>query len=178
LVDNPDDISKVHSALEDLANLAPLLGSAATPPRMLAIIGCSYLETYLQQILEERMPGLNSELSKKLFTHYGPLATMSAKIDLGRALGVIPPKIHKALIAANRVRNRFAHSFDIHDFEHPDVKPLADELIQLIVDPSFSANGSRAKNYMAALIGLMTGFSTFLHPNNLAKRSASPDKSS
>ena len=95
---------------------------------MVAIVGAAYLETHLKALVKRQLPGLNSDLSKKLFEPDRPLGNMGALIDMARALNVITNRGRNEAIKIARVRNRFAHNVEINDFDHPEVAKIIDDM--------------------------------------------------
>ena len=68
------------------------------------------LERVLQLWIKAKMPMMHSKLTKKMFAPgYGPLGTLSVKIDLAFSLGLLAPNIWKDLHTLRDIRNAFAH---------------------------------------------------------------------
>ncbi|MCP3444201.1 hypothetical protein [Bradyrhizobium sp. CCGUVB14] len=74
-----------------------------------AIIATSILEEHLLDAIQARL-NRHDATEKKVFNGYGPLATFSARIDLGLLLGLYPEEGHTKLHLIRRIRNNFAHS--------------------------------------------------------------------
>jgi hypothetical protein len=113
---------------EDFKTVVGFLQDDNTDARVVAIVALSYLEEYLERAIYHKMPGLNADLKDKLFKGYGPLSTMSAKIDVAAALNLIPHVCRKDYILLTRVRNRFAHKLSVTSFDHPDIVALCAKL--------------------------------------------------
>lgn len=73
------------------------------------IIAVAILEEHLVAAIKMRLEK-NEDIHRKLFTGYGPLSSLSAKIDLGFLLGIYPSRFHKMLHDIREVRNDFAHN--------------------------------------------------------------------
>jgi hypothetical protein len=58
-----------------------------------------------------------------------PLATLSARIDAGYALGIYGPDMKADLQTIQRIRNTFAHSRHHLDFSSPDIAKACGEFI-------------------------------------------------
>jgi DNA-binding MltR family transcriptional regulator len=101
--------------------------------RSAAITAVSMLEGMLSQALKYRLI-LNSRLRDQLFGGYGPLATFSAKIDLGYAVGLYNSDTNYDLHVIRRVRNHFAHSFQPRYFFHDDITKLCKSMRTLEVN--------------------------------------------
>src|SRR5258705_12628168 len=77
--------------------------------RGFAIVGATLLDSLLEILLRKRMvPSLPNEI----FSAYGPLGSLSAKIDVSYSLGFISKGEHSELHRIRRIRNEFAHSLD------------------------------------------------------------------
>jgi hypothetical protein len=63
----------------------------------LVLIAAARLDYALEVALLSRMRPLSHGQSKRLFEGYGPLATFSAKIDLGYALSIFDEKLYSDL---------------------------------------------------------------------------------
>lgn len=101
------DEGEAFNLQRDLLNLARL------SDRETAILGGAYVETLLQGLLAQKMPGLNrgSTLSRTLFNSAGgALQTFGAKIQIAEAFGVVDVETARALRALKAIRNDFAHS--------------------------------------------------------------------
>ena len=79
------------------------------------------LEEVLQVSIARRLEPLNETEAKELFRHNGPIATLSAKIAMGRALGIYGRKTRKDLDRVREIRNAFAHSSSDLSFDTPEV---------------------------------------------------------
>ncbi|MET4451226.1 hypothetical protein [Bradyrhizobium sp. RT3b] len=74
-----------------------------------AIIATSILEEHLLEAIQSRLER-HAQVEGKVFSGYGPLASFSARIDMGLLLGLYPETGHKRLHLIRRIRNNFAHS--------------------------------------------------------------------
>ncbi len=68
------------------------------------------------------MRPLNGHFKKGLFDGYGPLSAFSAKIDLSYALSILDRTSYNDLTVVRKIRNDFAHSIDLIDFETPAIR--------------------------------------------------------
>ncbi|PSJ36558.1 DUF4145 domain-containing protein [Allosphingosinicella deserti] len=114
----------------------PLFNLSAEPrdpgrDREIALVCASVLEQALEVALLTRFPGVTNELERQLFSDSGaPLGSLSSKITLARALGIIGERAKGDLNAVRSVRNAFAHSRLALTFETPEIS-AACELIDL-----------------------------------------------
>jgi len=95
----------------------------------LVVWSVSFLEDILRDILKSHMPNLTKDSTERLFKGYGPLSSMSAKIEICYAFGLINSEHRKQLKILKEIRNEFAHSSqpDLH-FDHASVKHLMAKL--------------------------------------------------
>ena len=52
----------------------------------------------------------------------GPLGNFGPKIDLVFLMGMISPEGHEDMILIKKIRNQFAHYFEVDDFDTPIIK--------------------------------------------------------
>ncbi len=84
--------------------------------RGVAIIAVSMLEQMLEILLTQRMMPLNAKRYATMFGKMGPLSSVSAKIELALALGVISENLYYQIDALRKVRNTFAHRIEALTF--------------------------------------------------------------
>lgn len=108
---------------EELAGfVAELQGNS---DRALCVLLGTAIEDTLRAYIHRRLrPGLEADEVKLLFTGDAPLATFSAKIRLGYAMGLYGPKTRDDLDLIRELRNACAHtkrpvSFDLAVFRTP-----------------------------------------------------------
>ena len=88
------------------------------------MLGAAIADQQLKNALLTKMRKLSRKLEKELFTGYGPLSSLSAKIALAYALGFIDNITRSRLTVARKVRNEFAHAEDVITFQHPEIRRL------------------------------------------------------
>src|SRR5690606_22018782 len=76
------------------------------------ILTASALDTFLQMLITSIMPNLNSALTEKMFSGYGPFSSFSAKIDSAYAMGLIDKEMHTEMHIVRNIRNKFSHPKD------------------------------------------------------------------
>jgi hypothetical protein len=96
----------------------------------IAVIGASYIEKALQAAIVARLVPLpSSELDRLFdFDQNGPMADLSARIKMARALGLVGPKIGADLEHIRQIRNAFAHAVRLLGFDHVEVADMCSEL--------------------------------------------------
>ena len=97
-----------------------------------AIFGAEVLNDALENLLRlafRRDPAAIRHAIDPLFSGYAPLSTMSARIDLSFALGLITPELRRRLGIVRRLRNTFAHASGPIAFDDPTCRDRLAELI-------------------------------------------------
>ena len=89
-----------------------------------ALTGAAIADQQLQDALLTKMKKLSRKLEDELFKGYGPLSSLSAKIALAYALGLVDSTTHKRLTVMRQIRNKFAHADDFTTFESPEIRRL------------------------------------------------------
>jgi DNA-binding MltR family transcriptional regulator len=69
----------------------------------------SVVEAAIERGIKSKMRPLSNTQDERLFEGYGPIATFSAKIDIGYALSVFDDKVLADLRVIKEIRNEFAH---------------------------------------------------------------------
>ncbi|WP_394766725.1 MltR family transcriptional regulator [uncultured Paludibaculum sp.] len=81
---------------------------ATESDRAAAILAVSFVENRITDLLLQFM--VERPKVADMFEGDRPLATLSAKISLAFALGLLPPNVHADLGLLRKLRNQFAHS--------------------------------------------------------------------
>lgn len=81
-----------------------------------AIVGAAWVEEAISAAIESFLQS-DQKAWQRLFDGNGPLATLSAKIDLSRLLGLVSETIRSDLHIIRAIRNEFAHQI-AHRTEH------------------------------------------------------------
>jgi DNA-binding MltR family transcriptional regulator len=81
------------------------------------------LDNQLELALKKTMRPLSKKLYEQLFGPFRPLSTFSSKIVMARALGIITTDIYTELEKIRRIRNEFAHSSKLLNFESDEIAP-------------------------------------------------------
>ncbi len=98
---DPTDKEARDAALDELLSQSD---------RGCAIVGASIIESLLERLLRDSMI---QEVNPDIFTAYGPLGSLRAKIDLAHALGLLDATSTKDLHRIRKIRNAFAHSLTL-----------------------------------------------------------------
>jgi DNA-binding MltR family transcriptional regulator len=87
-----------------------------------AIIASSAVEVALESAIKTRLRRLKLADTESLFGGTGPLATFSAKIQIGYALGIFGPETRHDLTLIKDIRNVFAHNAHNYSFRTKRLK--------------------------------------------------------
>ncbi len=79
--------------------------------RAAAITLAAYLESLLEDVLNQQFVDLSKGEYREIFGGDGPLATIESKLNIAYAMGLIDKNDKVELKLAFRIRNRFAHDF-------------------------------------------------------------------
>jgi hypothetical protein len=74
-----------------------------------AITGCIFVEQELRNTILAQWPPMSRTMQDRIFRGYGPLASLSALIDVATGMGIIHPDARSDFFAIKRIRNDAAH---------------------------------------------------------------------
>jgi hypothetical protein len=86
-----------------------------------AVVGGAFVELHLTYFLKSRMVK-DRKVTEEMFRPGRAFGDFGAKVDLGYLIGVYSKRAHKELITIKRIRNNFAHQFDLNSFERDDIR--------------------------------------------------------
>ena len=94
------------------------------PDRVLAIVGAAYLDSLLEQLfraifISDKGPNAKKAVDDILDTH-GILGSNGARYQLAYCLGLINEKERDDLKMIAKIRNSFAHKYDVRSFDHDE----------------------------------------------------------
>ena len=87
------------------------------PDRVVAILGGAYLDILVDQLLRAAFVNDDKE-AEKLVGIYGPLGANGSRCRLAYCLGLISAQERDDLAAIAKIRNAFAHKYDVASFDH------------------------------------------------------------
>lgn len=102
--------------------------------RSRVLIAIAVLEQALEDVLRLHFRKMNKEEERRLFDFEASLGTLSNKIYMAYALGMIDRSDVRELNALREIRNAFAHSRRITDFDTPEVAAYC-EFLKIPTDP-------------------------------------------
>jgi DNA-binding MltR family transcriptional regulator len=100
-----------------------------------AVVGGSFVDAALRLAIEAELHIASKVARDKLFKGYGPIATFSARIELGFALQIFGPKTKADLGIIRTIRNRFAHELHPILFSDPDIAVACDRISLTLQTP-------------------------------------------
>ena len=105
---------------KDVASLVSAFKSESD--RGAALLYAVMVEIGVEWAIYRRMPGLGQTIRKATFSgEKAPLSTFSAKIVMGRAMGIYGEETERLLNGIRSIRNKFAHTFLALDFKTPAI---------------------------------------------------------
>ena len=142
---SPESIVEMLSGLEDRAT---------------AIIAASLLENFLGLAIAYKFGRFPSESEfGRLFTGYGPLATLSARIMFAYNLKIINADSRHDFIIIKDIRNQFAHTYLPLTFETGKISANCYNLkltIKLIPPLSETVHDNARGKYIKSIMGNMS----------------------
>jgi len=113
------DYSRLFLSAEDRLKLREAFGSTNQHPMATAILGCVFVEHELEVHLRRRLRRKDDNTWAILCDESGPLRSFNSKILLAHALGTIDDRFKVDLDALRKIRNAFAHSKKVLEFNDP-----------------------------------------------------------
>jgi len=136
------DLSRHWPTHDEIMALLKFLDSNQ-PSIVVAILAVAMLEYDLERILRPKFKRSDDATWARITGDNGPLNTFSQKINLAYAFGVLDDERRKSLIVIKNIRNVFAHSKKLVNF---DDGLIIDELLDVKI-----ANKTTAKAYKRIL---------------------------
>jgi DNA-binding MltR family transcriptional regulator len=124
----PDPVSAAVSLAEQICELLTKIRRLqARTHAEVAIVGAAIIEEKILRALLTKMRRLSGEMHKRLFDGYGPLSSFSGKIDVAYALQIITKEKYDDLTTIRKLRNKFAHSMSLVNFDSVEIRTLFKE---------------------------------------------------
>lgn len=123
-----DDIRK-HTVVEIGSSIIGAMDQEfhEAPDRVIAIVGAAYLDSLLEELLRAVFIE-DSEEADKLLKPDRPLGSTGARYQLAYCFGLIEKQERDDLQTIAKIRNAFAHRYDMQSFAHDDAKKLVAKL--------------------------------------------------
>jgi hypothetical protein len=112
ITDNFDRITEIRSTLDNETD------------RGCALMIASFIENELENLLRIRLGGSKKFKNENLFSLNGPLGTFSAKIHISYSLGFISKSVLEEINLIRKIRNKFAHKYELIDFNSSEISQL------------------------------------------------------
>jgi hypothetical protein len=119
------NLSKIPPTHEEFTQVLNVLKTQTAPPIALAILSATMVEQELEAHLRRRFPKIKDDEWFEILSDQGALGTFSRKIQLGFAFRIFDRVTCKNLDTIRRIRNAFAHSKKLLEFDH---ESIVDEL--------------------------------------------------
>jgi DNA-binding MltR family transcriptional regulator len=87
------------------------------------IASTAILDNELERALKKAMRPFSKEMYKRLFGPFRPLSTFASKIVMAYALRIITEEIYVELEKIRHIRNEFAHSSKMLNFNSKEIAP-------------------------------------------------------
>ena len=82
------------------------------------------LDNQLERALKRAMRPLSNNMYERVFGSFRPLSSLSSKIVMAYALGIIPLELYQELEKIRHIRNEFAHSSGTLHFGSLEIEPM------------------------------------------------------
>jgi hypothetical protein len=120
--------------------------------RAAAIVGAAIVEIYLTGALKLHLHE-KEKLTKVFFSRTGPVGDFGPKADLAFLVGIIGDRTHRDLVTIINIRNAFAHSLKVRDFNSDKPKTLSSNL-KIVEDRTWEIGETSGKMPAECWIGL------------------------
>lgn len=111
------DYSNRTLTKEERDTLLNAMASPDQPAIAIAILGCASVEHELDLLLRRRFKNNDDETWEALLDDRGPLRSFQSKITTGYAFGIYDDTVQHDLNVIRTIRNTFAHSKKLLDFD-------------------------------------------------------------
>jgi DNA-binding MltR family transcriptional regulator len=118
------DYSHLVLTSEEKEAISAAAHSVEQHPIVTAILGYVLVEHELDILLRQKFRKGDDEIWAELQDEQGPLRSFSTKISMGYALGIYNDKIRDDLNVVRIIRNAFAHSKKLLEFDDPLIIPV------------------------------------------------------
>lgn len=142
------DLSTSPLTTEEQNRLVDAIAAASSPIAQ-AILGALIVEHDLEQSLRRRLAVKDDAAWLEMLEEQGPFNSFSKKITAGFALGLYNKAIRDNLDIVRVIRNAFAHSRKIIDFDHPLVSA---ELSKIKVPQGHVRNFKKTKSFSSLAV--------------------------
>jgi hypothetical protein len=117
------DYSHLVLTVEEKEAIAAAAHSIKQHPIVTAILGYVLVEHEIDILVRNKFKKKDDDTWANLQDERGPLRSFSSKIIIGHAFGIYNEKIQHDLNVVRIIRNAFAHSKKLLDFDDPLIVP-------------------------------------------------------
>lgn len=120
----------IHTSEQDVEFVKELLLDDM-PDRVIAILSAVILDERLLAAIQNYlhdMPIKGSTVFLNLFRDGAPLGSFKPRIDIGFALGLYGAEVYSDLCIINKIRNKFAHTREVKNFDTQSIKNSIENL--------------------------------------------------
>ena len=122
-----------------------------------ALLITGYIDDFLEDLLLHKMRPLSNTIKNRIFKGYGPLESLSAKIDIAYAFNFVDDVTYEDMRVIKDIRNKFAHPTELLNFSSPEIVDLCAKLSTFDkAKPATSAFADAISKVLAALYGQFT----------------------
>jgi hypothetical protein len=114
------DLGRLELGPADLMALSGTFAKGEHPVAR-AILGAGLVEHHLELLLRSKLKHKDDETWAMLVAENGPLNSFYSKIAMGYALGIYDKNMRSDFNIVRNIRNAFAHSKKLIQFDHPAV---------------------------------------------------------
>jgi len=134
----------------------------------------AYLEYLLENCIAYKFVAISNTMYDSIFENTAPLATFSAKIDIGFCLGLYGEQTRRCLHLIRKIRNEFAHSEIPRDFNSPEIKKFCDVLPTPGDAPSYPPERYNRQKYYTVAMSIGTYLAVIGNEDQRPKYSGLP----
>ena len=157
-----NELIRATPTTDELREILNHLGNERND-RAMAIGYAALVEYALVEAIQSQFVSMSETDEKDIFEGTAPLATFSAKIRIGYAIGIYGPGTKDELDCIRRIRNAFAHTKHLVTFKTPEIVTacarlkIPDEFIY----PDHLKNGPATALFSCSSVTLLLNLSTF-----------------
>lgn len=108
----------------DLSGLRSVLESIASDDaRLIPVLACAFFDACLDEMYKREIPKGVPGGRETLFTGYGPLSSLSKRIQIAYAFGWMSPDLLADMDCVRKVRNKLSHAWDHAELADYFAKP-------------------------------------------------------
>jgi DNA-binding MltR family transcriptional regulator len=119
------------------------------------ILAASVISTFLEKAILTKLTPTSNRRRVKLFRGFGPLSTLSSRIEIAYSLGLFDEDYYGRLNAIKDIRNEFAHSIVPLTFQSENIRKLCMKL-NFKIEPPISTEREQFLESVAEFLCVLT----------------------